>query len=222
MHDQNIAVFTPYGLFWSVGLRRVVIEMGAVKSMFFEFQKSDVPRYAKTVSRSALKLSESSLGLQKTPWAKFHRNWRWSGCEKWIGKYSVPMYAGTLYQGQHKHTLFPVPTTLFSTAVLCRRRHWSQWAGKAICRCFLAGRTHCGQQWRNFWFWDGVALTCEGRLWRARGDYPFFPKPVGTASGGVPLRRFATFLFSPSLCGLPLSLTLCDNWLVTHSPLWVS
>ena len=19
-------------------------------------------------------------------------------------------------------------------------------------------------QWRNFWFWDGVALTCEGRL----------------------------------------------------------
>ena len=77
-------------------------------------------------------------------------------------------------------------------------------------------------QWRNFWFWDGVALTCEGRLWRARGDSPFFPKPVGLASGGVPLRRFATFLFSPSLCGLPLSLTLCDNWLVTHSPLWVS
>ena len=34
------------------------------------------------------------------------------------------------------------------------------------------------------------ALTCEGRLWRARGDSIFFPKPVGTASGGSHTKAF--------------------------------
>ena len=93
-----------------------------------------------------------------------------------------------------------------------RRRHVSHGQGVCFDDTFSGVTFGFGMGWHS---------PVRGALWRARGDSPFFPKPVGTASGGVPLRLFATFLFSPSLCGLPLSLTLCVNWLVTHSPLWV-